>query len=90
LANSKSHESIAEFTHKTRRPVFIGRQASYIFILARWKCEVNGWLVVLPEFSLPDKNWRYNLHKMRIAKGVGVWYIVITKKKEVSPKYYSD
>ena len=65
-------------------------QASYTFMIAKRQSEVNICLVYLPEFYLWNKNRRCILHKMRIAKGVGVWYIVITKKKEVSPKYYSD
>ena len=64
-------------------------QASYTFIIAKWESEVNICLAHLPEFYLYNKNGKCILHKMRIAKGVGVWYIVITKKKEVSPKYSS-
>ena len=64
-------------------------QASYTFMIAKWESEVNICLVYLSEFYLCNKNGQCILHKMRIAKGVGVWYIVITKKKEVSPKYSS-
>ena len=56
-------------------------------MIAKWKSKVNGVVYNSLEFSLCNKSWLYILHKMRIAKGCGVWYIVIMKKKEVSPKY---
>ena len=64
--------------------------ASYIFMIAEEKGEVNGWLLELLEISVCDKLGLYILHKMRIAERRILWYIVITKKKEVSPKYSSD
>ncbi len=64
--------------------------ASYIFRIAKENGKVNVRLLHLSKISICNKLWLYILHKVRIAQRGILWYIVITKKKEVSPKYSSD
>ena len=58
-------------------------------MIAKYKSKINGGLSDLTEIYIYNKNKLSVLHKTRIAKWGVLWYIVITKKKEVSPKYYS-
>ena len=64
--------------------------ASYIFMIAKRNNKVNVRLLYLLEISVCDKLQLCILHKMRIAQRGILWYIGITKKKEVSPKYNAD
>jgi len=64
--------------------------ASYTFIIPERWVEVKGGLVDLPGFSLCNKFLLFISHKMWIAKHQFLWYIVITKQKEVSPMYHIE